>query len=137
MRLAEATSLDRKSGGADLSRRAVEGSAVPRTFRGRGTEGPSVFTQLGYGAVQVFRLRQNGVFENGLIRHECIHGGYALVRGIEVLKKLVRYPGRDFCSVSPAQHIFVGDDDPASLLYRGRNRVPVVRVEGTQIDKDR
>jgi hypothetical protein len=32
MQLAEATSLDRKSGGADLSRRAVEGSAVPRTF---------------------------------------------------------------------------------------------------------
>ena len=32
--LAEATSLDRKSGGADLSRRAVEGSAVPRTSPG-------------------------------------------------------------------------------------------------------
>jgi hypothetical protein len=34
MQLAEATSLNRKSGGADLSRRAVDGSAVPRTFPG-------------------------------------------------------------------------------------------------------
>src|SRR5450631_81252 len=34
IQLAEATSLDRKSGGADLSRRAVEGSAVPRTSPG-------------------------------------------------------------------------------------------------------
>jgi hypothetical protein len=30
MQLTEAATLDRKSGGADLSRRAVEGSAVPR-----------------------------------------------------------------------------------------------------------
>src|ERR1700736_1626009 len=95
----------------------------------------SIPAELGYGSVQVFRLRQNCVLENGLISHKCIHGGYALDRGIQVLKKLVRNPGRDFCSVSPAQHIFVGDDDPAGLLYRGRNRVPVVRVEGTQIDK--
>jgi hypothetical protein len=29
MQLTEAATLDRKSGGADLSRRAVEGSAVP------------------------------------------------------------------------------------------------------------
>ena len=34
MHLAEAVTLDRKSGEADLSRRAVEGSAVPRIFRG-------------------------------------------------------------------------------------------------------
>jgi hypothetical protein len=34
MQLTEAATLDRKSGGADLSRRAVEGSAVPRTFPG-------------------------------------------------------------------------------------------------------
>jgi hypothetical protein len=34
MQLTEAATLDRKSGEADLSRRAVEGSAVPRTFRG-------------------------------------------------------------------------------------------------------
>jgi hypothetical protein len=34
MQLTEAATLDRKSGGADLSRRAVEGSAVPRTFLG-------------------------------------------------------------------------------------------------------
>jgi hypothetical protein len=35
MQLAEAATLDRKSGEADLSRRAVEGSAVPRTFLGK------------------------------------------------------------------------------------------------------
>src|SRR5580700_7397691 len=34
MQSTEAATLDRKSGEADLSRRAVEGSAVPRTFRG-------------------------------------------------------------------------------------------------------
>src|SRR5580700_5629481 len=34
MQLTEAATLDRKSGEADLSRRAVEGSAVPRTPRG-------------------------------------------------------------------------------------------------------
>jgi hypothetical protein len=34
MHLTEATTLDRKSGEADLSRRAVEGSAVPRIFPG-------------------------------------------------------------------------------------------------------
>jgi hypothetical protein len=34
MQLTEATTLDRKSGVADLTRRAVEGSAVPRTFPG-------------------------------------------------------------------------------------------------------
>jgi hypothetical protein len=34
MHSTEAATLDRKSGEADLSRRAVEGSAVPRTFRG-------------------------------------------------------------------------------------------------------
>jgi hypothetical protein len=32
MQLTEAATLDRKSGEADLSRRAVEGPAVPRTF---------------------------------------------------------------------------------------------------------
>ena len=32
--LTEAATLDRKSGGADLSRRAVEGSALPRTLLG-------------------------------------------------------------------------------------------------------
>jgi hypothetical protein len=32
--LTEAATLDRKSGEADLSRRAVEGSAVQRTFPG-------------------------------------------------------------------------------------------------------
>jgi hypothetical protein len=34
MHLTEAATLDRKSGEADLSRRAVEGSVVPRTSRG-------------------------------------------------------------------------------------------------------
>jgi hypothetical protein len=34
MLLTEAATLDRKSGEADLSRRAVEGSAVPRTSPG-------------------------------------------------------------------------------------------------------
>jgi hypothetical protein len=41
MQLTEAATLDRKSGGADLSRRAVEGSAVPRTIPG------NVFPQHG------------------------------------------------------------------------------------------
>jgi len=46
MQLAEATSLDRKSGGADLSRRAVEGSAVLRTLPGNVESRPAQICHL-------------------------------------------------------------------------------------------
>ena len=91
--------------------------------------------QLVDGSIQVFGLRKNGVLENGLIGHECIHGGYALYRGIQVFEQFVGDAGGDFCSVAPAQHIFVGDDHPAGLLHRRRNRVPVVGAERAQIEQ--
>jgi hypothetical protein len=59
MQLTEAATLDRKSGGADLSRRAVEGSAVPRTFPGNVFDSASLTIVTPRSAAQWRDLRRH------------------------------------------------------------------------------
>ena len=87
-----------------------------------------ILSQIRDGAEQVFGLGQNRVFKNRLIGHEGVHGSHPLDGCVQIVEKLVSDPGRDFRSVSPAQHVFVSHNHSSGLLYRSGNRLPVIRA---------
>ncbi len=67
--------------------------------------------EVGHGAVEVFGLGEDGVFEHGLVGDEGVHGGDAADGGVEVVEELFADAGGDLGAVAPAEHVLVGDDD--------------------------
>src|SRR3954464_5058026 len=59
---------------------------------------------------QVFRLRQDHVFERRLVGDKSIHRGDALYRRVKVFEQFVRYARRDLGAVTPTQRVFMCDD---------------------------
>ncbi len=94
-----------------------------------------ILGEVEHGAVEVFGLGEDGVFEEGLVGDEGVHGGYAADGGVEGVEELFADAGGDLGSVAPAEHVFVGDDDFAGLADGGGDGVPVVGVEGAEVDE--
>ena len=57
--------------------------------------------QVPHGAEDVAGLREDCVFEERLIGDECVGGGDALYRGIEMMEELVGDAGGNLGSISP------------------------------------
>src|SRR6266851_6354604 len=79
-------------------------------------------------------LRKDNIFELGLIGAEVSHGSVGLDGGVELLEKLVGNARGDFRAETPAQHVFVGDDDAMILADGGGDGVPIVGRERAEID---
>jgi len=62
------------------------------------------------------RLREDHILELRLIRAKRIHGGDALYGGVQLFEEFVRDARSDFRAVAPAQHVFIGHDEPVRLF---------------------
>src|SRR5260370_26656331 len=79
-------------------------------------------------------LRKDNIFELWLVGAESVHGGDALDGGVQFVEKFVGDAGGDFGPETPAQHVFVSDDDALILAHGGGDGVPIVGREREEID---
>src|SRR5882762_4728104 len=94
----------------------------------------SVLQKLLHGRCNVARLGKDHILELRLVRAEGIHCRNAPDRGVQLLEEFVRNTRRDLRAVPPAQHVFVSHKDSVRLSNGGRNGLPVIRRERTQVD---
>ena len=97
-------------------------------------DGGLVLEYLFNGGSNVAGLRQNLVFELGLVGAESVLGGDAAHRRVEFVEKFVGDARGDFRAVAPGTHVFVGDDDAVGLAHARGDGFPVVRRKRAQID---
>src|SRR6266850_5960539 len=79
-------------------------------------------------------LRQNNIFELRLVGAEGVHGRHALHGSVQLFKKFVGNARGDFGAETPAQHVFIGNDDAVILAHGGGDGVPIVGRERAEID---
>src|SRR5258707_10785578 len=79
-------------------------------------------------------LRKDNIFELWLVGAESVHGGDALDGGVQFVEKFVGDARGDFGAETPAQHVFVSDDDAMILAHGGGDGVPIVARERAEID---
>src|SRR5579871_56787 len=94
-----------------------------------------ILRQLLHGQEQVVRLRQDRVFEDGLIGDESVGGGYPAHGSVQLIKKLIGNARGNLSAVTPAERIFVGHQHAVRFPHRLGNRLPIERIQGTQIDQ--
>src|SRR6266403_3625011 len=94
----------------------------------------SVVQKLAHRRKNMLRLRQDNIFELGLVGAEGVHGGHALDRGVEFFEKFIGNAGGDFGAETPAQHIFIGHDYAVILAHGGSDGVPIVGRKRAKID---
>src|SRR5215470_1847346 len=82
----------------------------------------------------VVGLRQDDIFQLGLVGAEGIHGSDTLDRRVELVEEFIGDARGDFSAVAPAEHIFVSDDDAMGLAHCGGDGFPVVRRERTKVE---
>jgi hypothetical protein len=79
-------------------------------------------------------LGEDGVFQDGLVGDEGVHGADAADGGVEGVEEFVGDAGGDLRAVAPTEHVLVSDDHAAGLADRGGDGLPVVGIEGAQVE---
>src|SRR5260370_306353 len=112
------------------------------TGAGKRFHGPSFETihphlsegkQVADGGHEIFGLRQDFVFELGLVGAERVHGSDAAHRSVKIAEQLVGDSRGDLRAITPRKSVLVSDEDTAGLAHRARNSRPVIRRERPQI----
>src|SRR5437764_13098051 len=88
-----------------------------------------VAVQFRDGAVNVFGLRQDGVFELGRVGDEGVEGGDASDGRVEPLEQFFGDARGDLGPEAVRARVLVRDDELAGLLHASRDRLPVVGRE--------
>src|SRR5260370_36842564 len=94
----------------------------------------SVVQKLAHRRKNMLGLRTDNIFELWLVGAESVHGGDALDGGVQFVEKFVGDARSDFGAETPAQHVFVSDDDAMILAHGGGDGVPIVGRERAEID---
>ena len=76
-------------------------------------------------------LRQDDVFERGIVGAEGVHGGDAFYRGVEFFKEFIGDARGDFGAVTPTEHVFVRDDHAADFFAPSRQWRPSRKETGS------
>src|SRR5712691_7664150 len=82
---------------------------------------------------EIFGLRQDFVFELGLVGAERVHGSDAAHGSVEIAEQLVGDSRGNLRAVTPGKSVLLSPYDAAGLALRGRNSRPVIRRERPQI----
>jgi hypothetical protein len=90
--------------------------------------------QLHDPAIDVLGLRQDDVFEDGLVGNEGVHGSDALDRRVEIVEQLVGDAGCNLGAVSPTEHVFMRYDHAAGLADGFLDGIPVIGAERAQVE---
>src|SRR5260370_16631096 len=93
-----------------------------------------VVQKLAHRRKNMLGLRKDNIFELWLVGAESVHGGDALDGGVQFVEKFVGDARGDFGAETPAQHVFVSDDDPMILPPGGDDGVPIVAIQRAEID---
>src|SRR5216683_359977 len=94
----------------------------------------SVVQKLAHRRKNMLGLRKDNIFELGLVGAEGVHGSDAFDGGVELIEKLVGDARGDFRAKTPAQHVFISDDDAMIFAHGGGDGVPIVGGERAEID---
>ncbi len=81
-----------------------------------------------------FGLGEDGVFEDGLVGDEGVHGADAADGGVKGVEELVADAGGDLSAVAPTEHVFVGDDHAAGFADAFGDGLPVIGIEGAEVE---
>ena len=119
-----------KAGARALSRVSILSSEAP----GFVADGQLVLCEGSDGLEDRFGLREDGVFDDGLVGDEGVHGADAADGGVEGVEEFFADAGGDFRAVAPADHVFMRDEDFAGFRDGGRDGFPVVGVEGAEVE---
>src|SRR6267143_1915803 len=75
----------------------------------------------------VGRLREDGLFEVGVVRDRTVQRSHALPGGVEVLEQLAGDPRGELRAKTAHHLILVGDDDAIGARDVSGDRLPVIR----------
>src|SRR5712691_12830159 len=75
----------------------------------------------------VGRLREDGLFEVGVVRDRTVQRSHALHGGVEVLEQLAGDPRGELRAKTAHHLILVGDDDAIGARDVSGDRLPVIR----------